>query len=82
MRHTSRRKGKTGTRQFAAFRLTNATQPLSSLEMDIKQFWLIAERRAVYVITVIDTFTREALGYYKGYSVKATDVKALWDRII
>ena len=78
----SRRKGRTGTRQFATFRIVNATQPLSFLEMDIKQFWLIAERRAVYVITVIDTFTREALGYHKGYSVKATDVKALWDRII
>jgi putative transposase len=70
------------TKQYVQNRVVNPTEPLRSLQMDIKQFRLIGERRAYYVITVIDTFTREVLGHLKGYSVKATDVKKLWCQII
>lgn len=78
----SRRTNKHSNRMFVRQRVVNPVQPLSHLQMDIKRFWLIAERRAVYVITVIDTFTREVLGEAKGYTMKAIAVNELWRKII
>lgn len=78
----NRRKGKSAKRRFVSTRVSNPIAPLTMLQMDIKQFWLYAERRAAYVVTVIDTFTRETLGYYKGFSIKAANIKTLWEEII
>jgi putative transposase len=78
----SKRANKRSNRTFVRQRVVNPVQPLSHLQMDIKRFWLITERRAVYVITVIDTFTREVLGKAKGYTMKATTIKELWKHII
>jgi putative transposase len=78
----NRRKAKAGNRKFVSQRVANPIAPLTMLQMDIKHFWLIAERRAAYVITVIDVFTRETLGHYSGHSIKAMNIKTLWDQII
>ena len=78
----NRRKGKSTGRSFVRYRIVNPTRPLMVLEMDIKQHWIIKDRRCSYTVTVIDTFTREVLGRMTGYSMKAIRIKELWDEII
>ncbi len=78
----NKRKGKSTDRKFVRYRVVNPTQPLMVLEKDIKQHWIIKDRRSSYTVTVIDTFTREVLGRMTGYSMKAIRIKELWDQII
>lgn len=78
----NKRKAKSGGRKFVRYRIVNPTSPLTVLEMDIKQHWIIKDRRSAYTITVIDAFTRETLGRMTGYTMKAVQVKKLWDQII
>jgi hypothetical protein len=55
----NRRKGKATGRSFVRYRVVNPAGPLMVLEMDIKQHWIIKDRRSCYTVTVIDAFTRE-----------------------
>lgn len=56
--------------------------PLTLLEMDIKMFWVEEHRRHAFVLTIIDTFTRVALAYEVGYSMKWTTVAKAWEDVI
>jgi putative transposase len=78
----NKRKSKKRDKQYVQYGLLNPTQPLTYLQMDIKTHWLVKERCQAYTLTIIDTFTREILAYYTGYSIKAVHVRALWEEVI
>jgi transposase InsO family protein len=67
---------------YVAYRIIAPDRPLSMLQMDIKHFWIVRDRRSAYVLTVLDTFTKETLGYHIGFHVTSKEVKQLWDKII
>mgnify|MGYP001084000863 CR=1 FL=1 len=50
--------------------------------MDIKYVWITKDRRHVYILTVIDTFTRFVLHWQVGFSMKARKVKQAWEEVI
>lgn len=69
-------------KQYAQFRVIRPTCPLSMIQMDIKHFWIIRDRRSAFVLTILDTFTKETLDYHVGFSITSTEVKMMWDRVI
>ena len=69
-------------RRFVKYRRVTPTGPLKVLEMDIKYFWIHEKRRYAFVLTIIDTFTRYALTYSSGYSMKAIHVKQAWEYVV
>lgn len=56
--------------------------PLQLLEMDIKMVWAEEHRRYMYVLTILDTFTRMALHWNAAYSIRWRDVKRAWEEVI
>ena len=78
----NKRKSAKRDKKHVQYRILNPTEPLTHLQMDIKSHWLVKERCQAFTLTVIDTFTREVLGRYTGYSVRAIEVKNLWEKII
>lgn len=78
----NKRKSAKRDKKYVQYRILNPTEPLTHLQMDIKSHWLVKERCQAFTLTVIDTFTREVLGRYTGYSVRAIEVKNLWEKII
>ncbi|MBK7483170.1 MAG: hypothetical protein IPI72_10600 [Flavobacteriales bacterium] len=41
-------------------------RPLHVLEMDIKSKWITRDRRNGYILTILDTFTRQVLHWQAG----------------
>lgn len=76
----SRARAKRGP--YVKHRCARPTAPLTLLEMDIKMFWVEEKKRHAYVLTIIDTFTRVALNWKVGYSMKWQAVKAAWEEVI
>jgi putative transposase len=50
--------------------------------MDIKMIWVVQDRRNVFVLTIIDTFTRVVLHWRMGYRMTSAQVKAAWEHVI
>ncbi|TAK41445.1 MAG: hypothetical protein EPO28_08575 [Saprospiraceae bacterium] len=50
-------------RNFVKYRVVKPRRPLEILEMDIKYVHVPGQGRNAFVLTVIDTFTRVALGW-------------------
>jgi putative transposase len=73
---------KAGKKQYVKYRIVTPLEPLTVLEMDIKQVWIVRDRRSAYILTVLDTFTREALAWMVGFTMTSREVKLLWDRVI
>jgi putative transposase len=69
-------------RNFVGCRQVVPQQPLSILEMDIKYFWVHGPRKYAFVLTILDTYTRYALNWAVGYSMKAIQVKEAWEFLI
>jgi transposase InsO family protein len=82
IRGKNKRRSKQRDKLYVQYGSVNPTAPLSYLQMDIKTHWLIKERRQAYTLTIIDTFTRQTLGNYTGYSIKAGEVKTLLEALI
>lgn len=77
----SKARKKTG-RSFVKYRRVAPLGPLRVLEMDIKYVWVGGANKYVYVLTIIDTFTRYVLGWQVGYQMRQEQVKSLWDEVI
>ena len=75
------KRNRTG-REFVKYRRVTPSGPLRVLEMDIKYFWVHEKRRYAYVLTVIDTFTRYALHWSVGYTMKSEQVKNVWEYVV
>lgn len=77
---------KKGRRQskkaYARYRVVTPVEPLTVLEMDIKQVWIVRDRRSAYILTVLDTFTREALAWMVSFSITSREVKLIWNYVI
>ncbi|MDA7502173.1 integrase core domain-containing protein [Chitinophagales bacterium] len=70
------------SRNYVQYRRVTPERPLEILEMDIKFQWVCEHARFAYILTIIDTFDRNTLGWTVAYSIKKEQVKALWDEVI
>ena len=57
-------------KNYVKYRIVCPEGPLRLMEMDIKQIWLVSERRYAYILTVIDVFTRVVLNWSCGYHMR------------
>lgn len=78
----TKRARKQAKRTYARYRVVTPTEPLVVLEMDIKHVWVVRDRRSAYILTVLDTFTRESLSWKVSFSITSKEVKSLWNEII
>lgn len=69
-------------KQWVKYRLFTPEGPFRVFEMDIKQVWVKAERRYVYVLTILDVFTRIVLVQADGYSMTQEQVQEAWKTVI
>jgi len=72
----------TGKRSFVQQRKIDASYPMQYLAMDIKYVYIQGERRHVYLLTVLDIFTKKALGHLLKSSIRQHDVVLLLDGIM
>lgn len=72
---------KTG-RNFVKFRKIAPTGPFQIIEMDIKYVWVEGSNKYAFVFTILDTFTRYALHWSVGYSMKSEQIKWAWEYVI
>jgi hypothetical protein len=75
-------KSKIKGRRFVQFRRVVPTAPLQMIEMDIKHIWIEGFQRQAYVLTILDTFTRYALHWSVGLSMKSAQVQSAWSYVI
>lgn len=54
-------KGKKGSKKYVVFTSPRPERPFQVLETDIKYVYISGERRNAYLITILDTFHRQAL---------------------
>lgn len=59
-----------------------AERPYEKLQMDIKYVYVQGERRNVYLLSVMDIFSRKVLGYRVSGSMKKETVIGLLDEVI
>jgi putative transposase len=69
--------GRLASRGFVKYTVPRYEYPFSTLEIDIKYLWIQGVRRNGYLITVLDTFTRMALGWRLDFTMKASQVADL-----
>ena len=72
----------TSNKQRVRHRRFEVNGPLEGLEMDIKFVFVEEYRRKALVLSVIDVFTRELLGWRIAYSIKGRCVQQLWEELI
>lgn len=70
-----------GKRDFVKILVAKPTAPNMYLQMDIKYFWIAGERRNVYLLSIIDLFSRAVLGSKLGRSIRKRDVLFLLDEV-
>jgi transposase InsO family protein len=70
-----------GPREFVKFRVVRPQRPYEYLEMDIKYFWLCEEKRNAYLLSVLDVFSREVVGWKVKRSIRKGDVVRLLKEI-
>ncbi len=71
-----------GKREFVRFSQPLPFEPFEKLEMDIKYIHIRGARRNALLLTVLDTFTRIALGWELQYSIRHASVANLFNRVI
>ena len=69
-------------RTYVTQRRACPAEPLTLLEMDIKMIWIEEHSRYAYILTILDTFTRQTLFWQQGYRMKWQDVKRAWEWVI
>lgn len=70
-----------GKRNFIQFRKPQVDKPLTYFEMDIKYVRIPEERRNVYLLSIIDVFSRKIIGHIFKRSIKKMDVINLWQSL-
>lgn len=71
-----------GEKQYVKYRKMEAQAPYQALQFDIKYMWVGELKRNVFLLTVLDVFTRKVLGYCLQKSVRRQDVVGLWQKIL
>lgn len=67
---------------YVRHRRVDPSMPLEVIEMDIKFQWVISHQRYAYILTILDCFTRMALHWQVGYSIKQRQVIGAWEDVI
>jgi len=67
---------------WVKYRLFVPEGPFRVFEMDIKQVWAKEERRYVYILTILDVFTRIVLKQIDGYTMTQVQVEYAWKQVI
>lgn len=67
---------------YVKYRVVTPERPLHVLEMDIKSKWITSERRNGYILTILDTFTRQALHWQAGLCMTQHQITQAWDQVI
>jgi transposase InsO family protein len=80
--HTTNRISTYGKRAFVQSRKVDASYPMQHLTMDIKYVYIHGEKRNVYLLTVMDVFTRKVLAHCLKPSIRQYDVVLLLEGII
>lgn len=80
--HLLRVKPEQVSKQWVKYRIFVPEGPFRIFEMDIKQIWLEKEGRYLYVLTILDVFTRIVLHQSEGYSMTQIQVQAAWQEVI
>jgi len=75
-------KAKKSPKTYVKYRLVMPPGPLHLLEMDMKFVWIESARKHGYILTVIDVFTRQVLGWVAQMSITQHTVKTIWTEII
>jgi putative transposase len=71
-----------GVKSYVKYRRVMPSEPLTLLEMDIKMQWVEEHRKHVFILTILDTYTRVALYHTAAYSIRQNEVREAWDHII
>jgi transposase InsO family protein len=69
-------------REFVKEIRMRAERPYEKLQMDIKYIYVRGERRNVYLLSLMDIFTRKVLGYRVSGSMRKEAVISLMDEVI
>ena len=69
-------------REFVKERRMRAERPFEKLQMDIKYVYVRGERRNVYLLSLMDIFSRKVLGYRVSGSMRKEVVINLVDEVI
>jgi transposase InsO family protein len=70
------------TKQWVKYRVFVPEGPFRVFEMDIKQVWLKNEHKYMYILTILDVFTRIVLLQVDGYSMTQIQVQHAWQQVI
>jgi putative transposase len=73
-----RAKEKRESKQWVKYRVCVPEGPFRLMEMDIKHVYLQKEARYVFVLTILDIFSRVVLKQVTGYSMTQEQVKNAW----
>jgi transposase InsO family protein len=71
-----------GERDFVKWAKVRPDRPYRILETDIKYLHIHGEGRNAYLLTVLDTFSRRALGYRLGKKMRKREVKGLLEEVL
>lgn len=69
-------------RPYVQHAVARPQEPLTLFEMDIKMQWVEQSRRYAYILTILDTFTRQVLCWEMGYRMQWRDVQRAWEWVI
>lgn len=69
-------------RNRVAMARVSPERPFQLLETDIKYLYVQGEAKNVYLLTVLDTFSRRALGYRLGKKMRKREVIGLLDEVL
>lgn len=69
-------------KNYVQYRIICPEGPLRLMEMDIKQVWIVGQRRYTYILTIIDVFTRVVLYWSCGYEMRQSQVQNAWALVI
>lgn len=71
-----------GKREFVKEIRMSAERPYEKLQMDIKYVYVQGERKNVYLLSIMDIFSRKVLGYRVSGSMRQGAVIGLMDEVI
>lgn len=80
--HNTQRISTYGKRTFVQQRKVEASYPMQHLTMDIKYVYIQGEKRNVYLLTVMDVFSRRVLAHSLKPSIRQYDVVLLLEGIV
>jgi len=69
-------------RTFVKFKQVFPGQPFEILEIDIKYIYIQGDKKNAYLITLLDTFNRQALTWQLAYTMKSIQVIELFNDLI